>query len=209
MIQIHQLARVSLSIAIVIGAAAACSRSPVSNDSPVIAALRSCDGDTTSSRAPSRFQWSGAPHSFAKFTLFIPDSVRVGSVDGEGTVHLTWPRCSACRFDVAIHGDSGIDVEARVRRLVAEQRRIDSVNKDPAALHEFDDIDGPPRPITTAAGNGYLISESCGDCGSTTLLVGRPGTVAEIAFGGDDNVPELGRRECEMAVVAKSFAWRP
>ena len=93
--------------------------------------------------------------------------------------------------------------------MVAAQKAIDSINKDPnTTVHEFDDIDGPPRPFTTAAGRGYLIDNSCGDCASTMVLFGRRGWIADIGFGSDDDTPEGGRHECEMLTVAKSFAWR-
>jgi hypothetical protein len=41
------------------------------------------------------------------------------------------------------------------------------------------------------------------------MLFGHPGHIAEIALGGDDDVPNLGRHLCEMTVVGKSFARRP
>jgi hypothetical protein len=93
--------------------------------------------------------------------------------------------------------------------MMESQRKIDSINRDPhTVVHEFDEIDGPPQPFTTSTGRGYLIDNDCGDCASTTVLFGRPGYIAEANFGGDDDVPNLGRHVCEMTVVAKTFTWR-
>ncbi|MGH7680227.1 MAG: hypothetical protein ACRENU_17280 [Gemmatimonadaceae bacterium] len=106
-----------------------------------------------------------------------------------------------------IYSDSGQSLEARIAGLVAEQRRIDSVNKDPRAVAEFDKIDGPPKPSTTAAGQGFVINHSCGDCAATTLKFGAAGFIADVNLSADA-VPGAGQRMCEMAAVGRSFKWR-
>ena len=144
------------------------------------------------------------------FSLFIPDSARIVATDSvTGGVSIAWPGCSGCRFGVEILPDSGLGLEARIGRMVAAQHTIDSINRDPrTVVHEFDEIDGPPRAFMTPAGRGYLIDTDCGDCAAMTLLFGREGYVAEVGLGGDDDVPDLGRHLCEMTAVGKSFAWR-
>ena len=145
------------------------------------------------------------------FSLFVPDSARLVVTDTTlGVLSLTWPGCEGCRFGLAIHADSGIGLEARIARMVASQRTIDSINHDPHTdVHEFDEIDGPPRPFTTSTGRAYLVENDCGDCAATSLLFGRRGYIAELSLGGDDDVPNLGRHLCEMTAVGKSFTWRP
>ena len=160
--------------------------------------------------APATARWSGAVRAFRMFTLFIPDSARVVAADSvTGAVTLAWPGCSGCRFGVGIQVDSGLRLEARIARMLASQRTIDSINRDPkTVVHEFDEIDGPPQPFMTPTGRAYLIDNDCGDCAATTLLFGHPGYIAEVGLGGDDDVPDLGRHICEMTVIAKTFAWR-
>lgn len=150
-------------------------------------------------------------HTFRLFSLFVPDSAEITGTDsGLGGPSLTWPGCSGCRFGVSIQGDSGVGLEARIARIIAAQRTIDSINRDPhTVVHEFDEIDGPPQPFVTRTGRGYLIDNDCGDCAAMSLLFGRPGYIATIGLGGDDDVPDLGRHLCEMTVIGKTFEWRP
>lgn len=174
--------------------------------SALVSALDSCSQD---SRPTTR--WSGVVRSFGRFTLFLPDSARILDLDRiTGRLAVAWPRCpDDCRFSVAVYGDSGVNLEARVARLLAEQRRIDSVNRDPAReAMEFDEIDGPPQPFTTPAGRGYVIDHSCGDCAATTLKFGRSEQIADVSLSADA-APATGRRMCEMTVVGRSFSWRP
>lgn len=158
----------------------------------------------------SRAALEGTVHNFGMFSLVVPDSARATVLDTLlGGVTLAWPRCERCSFTLHIQADSGIGLDGRIARIVAEQRRIDSVNHDPNAVaQEFDEIDGPPQPFTTAAGRGFVIDNDCGDCASTTMLWGRPGYVAELSIGGDDDVPELGLHLCEMRAIGKTFNWR-
>lgn len=188
-------------------------------DSSMIASLDSCSAlalggageDSAQSSANSRTgpRWSGAVRSFDQFTLFVPDSARVGPGRGTSQLTLLWPRCvEHCGFVVAVYGDSGVSLEARVAQLVAEQRRIDSVNRNPSdGILEFDEIDGPPRPFTTPGGSGFVIDHSCGDCGATTFKFGREALIADVSIMADA-MPGAGQRMCEMTVVARSFAWR-
>lgn len=128
--------------------------------SSLVSALDSCSRDV---RTAAR--WSGRLRSFGRFALFLPDSARILKLDHTaGHLNIAWPRCpDACRFSVGVYGDSGVSLEARVAQLVAEQRRIDSVNRDSQKeAMEFDELDAPPRPFTTAAGRGYIIDHSCG-----------------------------------------------
>ena len=151
----------------------------------------------------------GNVEDFPAFSLFIPNSARIVATDrAPEHLSLSWPECPGCRFSIAIQPDSGLGLEMRIARLVAEQRRIDSVNRDPDAIHEFDEIDGPPVLIATPGARGYQIDRDCGDCAATELLFERAGRIATVAFGGDDDVPELGRHLCVMTVVGKTFAWR-
>jgi hypothetical protein len=154
---------------------------------------------------------AGAVHAFRLFSLYVPDGVRVTTTDsGFGGASLSWPGCVGCRLGVAIQVDSGIGLDARIARMVAAQRTIDSINHDPkTVIHEFDDIDGPPQPFVTPLGRGYLIEDACGDCAARTLLLWRSGYIAEIGLGVDDDVPDPGRHLCEMTVIGKTFAWRP
>lgn len=185
---------------------------------PIAAALDSCGLASTpgkrQDRQPivsgTRTRWSGAVRSFPMFSLFIPDSAKATLTGGGAKgVTLAWPECPKCTFSVFIKPDSGIGLEARIASLVAEQRRIDSVNRDPnTVIHEFDEIDGPPVPFTTRAGRGYRIEDSCGDCTSTRLLLARPGYVAQIALGADDDTPDFVRHWCEMIVIGKTLTWR-
>jgi hypothetical protein len=160
--------------------------------------------------AHSKARWSGAVRTFRMFSLFIPDSARIVAPDsGTGGVTLAWPGCSGCRFGVAIQVDSGLGLDAHIARMLASQRAIDSINRDPqTVVHEFDEMDGPPKSFMTPNGRGYLINNACGDCAATTLLFGHPGYIAGVELGGDDDVPDLGRHLCEMTVVGKTFAWR-
>jgi hypothetical protein len=175
-------------------------------------AWRRPEGDIVHGKNGSRKPASltGAMRDFRLFSLFVPDSAHVVVTNaGLGGIAFALPGCSGCRFDVGIHVDSGINLEARIARIVAAQRTIDSINAEPHAdAREFDNIDGPPQRFTTATGRGYMIDNDCGDCASTTLLFGRPGNVAVIGLGGDDDVPDLARHSCEMTAIGKSFAWR-
>ena len=174
--------------------------------SAVVAGLDSCSQDSSQA-----MRWSGVVRSFGRFTLFLPDSARILDLDRTtGRLDVAWPRCpDNCRFGVAVYSDSGVSLEARVAQMVAEQRRIDSVNRDPGtAVSEFDEIDAPPRSFTTPAGGGYVIVHSCGDCAATTLKFGRSGQIADISVSAEA-VPDAGRRMCEMTVVGRSFSWRP
>lgn len=145
-------------------------------------------------------------HSARTFSLIVPKGVttvgRDSVLDG---AELTWPQCGEqCWFRVAVQPDSGIGLEARIAKMVAEQARIDSINKDPrTTVHEFDAIGGPPRAFTTASGRGYIVDISCGDCGGYDLLFERPGQIATVAIGSSGPWPQ-----CEMMVVAKTFTWR-
>ena len=149
----------------------------------------------------------GQVRKFGAFSIRVPVGARIISADSaSGRLELSWPGCENCNFAVTVKPDSGIDVGARIARLVAEQRRIDSVNKVPDAVSEFDEINEPPRPFTTPSANGYLIDHSCGDCAAMTVLFGRPGWIAEISYGGDA-VPGLAAHLCEMTESVKTFAW--
>jgi hypothetical protein len=69
------------------------------------------------------------------FSLFIPDNARIVAVDSAiGGVSLAWPGFPGCEFSVRIQPDSGIGVEARIARMVAAQRTIDSINRAPVAV---------------------------------------------------------------------------
>lgn len=153
---------------------------------------------------------TGRVRSYPRFSIWVPDSARVTIDSTTRGVGLSWPDCEKCRFGVNVQRDTAMGgLEGRIARMIASQKVIDSINHDPhTTVYEFDEIDGPPQPITTAAGRGYLIDESCGDCAATTVLFGRRGWIAEIGFGSDDDTPEGGRHECEMRAVARSFAWR-
>ena len=183
--------------------------------STVEAALDSCEAakwsaqDTTPAGHPHP-PLTGRARSYERFSIWIPDSAHVALDSVTRGIGLAWPDCEKCRFGVTVQRDTVPGgLEERIARMVASQKKIDSVNNDPhTTIHEFDDIDGPPQPFTTAAGHGYLIDNSCGDCASTTVLFGRRGWIAEIGFGSDDDTPEGNRHECEMRAVAKSFAWR-
>jgi hypothetical protein len=175
-------------------------------DVSIPVALDSCNADT----APNT-RWSGIVRSFGPYTLFLPDSVRMLDSDSiTGTLKLSWPRCpEQCSFTVTVYPDSGLSLEVRVARLVAQQRRIDSVNTLPGvAATEFDELDGPPRPFRTSAAQGFAIDHSCGDCAATTLKFERSGHIADVSLTADA-FPEAWRRMCEMTVVGKSFAWLP
>ncbi|HYD52864.1 MAG TPA: hypothetical protein VEA99_09565 [Gemmatimonadaceae bacterium] len=170
----------------------------------VIAALDSCEqgGRPT-------MRWSGGVRAFDRFTLFVPDSAAlVGDADA-GHFTLSWPGCpDACRFAVGVHADSGINLEARVARMVAEQRLVDSMNADPRSeAMEFDVLAGPPQPFDTSHGRGYRIDDACGDCAASTLMFGKAGLIASVSLSADA-MPGAGHRMCEMMAVARSFAWR-
>jgi hypothetical protein len=144
---------------------------------------------------------------FTHFSILTPERAKVESIDNG--VSLNWPECRGCSFAVRIQSDSsGRGIDGQMRALVAEQRRIDSVNKDRrTVVQEFDVIDGPPVPFVSDAGRGLLIDESCGDCSSRSVVFERGGKIATISMTGDDDVPELSRHTCEMTVAAKTFVW--
>jgi hypothetical protein len=179
------------------------------------AAVDSCEAakwssqDTTAAghRHP---RLTGSVRSYERFALWVPDAAHVTMDTATRGIALAWPDCEKCRFGASVQRDTVPGgLEERIARMIASQKKIDSINKDPATtVGEFDETDGPPQPITTAAGRGYLIDDSCGDCASTTVLFGRRGWLAEINFGSDDDTPEGGRHECEMGAVAKSFVWK-
>jgi hypothetical protein len=185
----------------------------------IVSALDSCTSivshGSDSARQPpgslGKRRWSGSVRSFGYFTLFLPDSARILELNRTaGALRVDWPMCSDyCHFGVSVYADSGVDLNSRVARLVAEQRRIDSVNRDPRAeAMEFDEINGPPRPVMTPTGRAYVIDHSCGDCAASTLRFGRSGKIADVSLSADA-MPGAGRRMCEMMVVARSFAWEP
>jgi hypothetical protein len=173
------------------------------------AAMKWSANDTTPP-GHQRRRLAGRVRSFERFSIWVPDSAHVTVDSAARAVGLAWPDCEKCRFGVNVQRDTttgGLD--GRIAKMIASQKVIDSINNDPRTIiHEFDDIEGPPQPFTTAAGRGYIIDDSCGDCAATTVLFGRRGWVGEIWFGSDDDTPEGGRHECEMRVVATSFAWR-
>lgn len=197
-------------VLIAVTLAIACARSgdalrPSLAPTSIAAALDSCSGVGT---GPPR-RWLGSVHEFGKFSLFVPDSARVVQHDSTpDQVSLVWPRCpERCRFGVSVQLDSGVTVEARVARRVAEQKRIDSVNTDPRREgYEFDEMNRPPMPFVARGARGYLIDESCGDCAETSIVFGRGGYIATIRFGGDDDAPR-GPMLCQMQVVARTFVW--
>lgn len=166
---------------------------------------------TTPSSARTTQGWAVSSRRFQAFSLLIPDSAAVAVfATPTGSVDLRWRKCAGCRFSVALQSDSGVGIDARIAQLVAEQRRIDSANKNPhAEAFEFNEIDGPPVRIPTSVGQGYLITRDCGDCAAMEAQFAHAGRFATISFGGDDDVPELGRYLCEMEVVAKTFNWQP
>jgi hypothetical protein len=185
------------------------SANPVIDSVAVSAVVSELDSCSKEHRPTTR--WSGAFRSFGRFTMFLPDSARMPNLDTvTGRLDVAWPRCAdRCRFSVTVIGDSGVNLDARVARLVAEQRRIESVNRDPAKKGmEFDEIGAPPKPFNSRAGQGYVIDHACGDCAATTLKFGRPGQIADVSLSADA-APGAGVRMCEMAVVGKTFSWRP
>ena len=146
--------------------------------------------------------------SFDGFSLFIPDGAPAPSTDASSLSLRGWTVCADCHLSVTVHPDSGKSLEQRIAARVAEQKRIDSVNADPKTPGmEFDDMFGRPRPFRGRAGRGYSINDGCGDCVSVTVLFGRPPRIASINYGFDDTVRMPWRRSCEMAVLARSFAW--
>jgi len=152
----------------------------------------------------------GSVRDFGKFSIFIPDDARVRVLDSASDrVTLGLPGCPDCEFEVRVHGDSGVRLDARVASIVARQRSIDSINRNPGTkVHEFDEIDSPPREFVGAAGRGVMLDNSCGDCASVSLLWGHSGYIADVSFGGDDNVPDLAQHLCEMTAIGKTFTWR-
>lgn len=193
---------------------------PASSRSTMAKSLDSCNAISSARRVvgaqepvvnPQAGAWSsGRMQDFRGFALFVPDSARIKTDSVTGAVSLSWQGCATCRLSIAVQVDSAGDgIDGRVARLVSAQRVIDSVNHDPhTSVFQFDDIDGPPQPFTAAAGRGFLIEESCGDCAAETLLFGRRGYVAVLGFGTDDDEPQGMRRMCQMAVVGKTFQWR-
>lgn len=179
------------------------------------AALDSCEAAKWSDQdtmpgGHSHPRLTGKVRSYERFAIWLPDAAHVSDDTATRGIGLAWPDCEKCRFSVSVQRDTVHGgLEERIARMVAAQKKIDSINNDPhTTIGEFNDMDSPPQPITTAAGRGYLIDDSCGDCASTTMLFGRSGWLAEINFGSDDDTPEGNRHECEMQAVAKSFVWR-
>jgi hypothetical protein len=183
----------------------------------VDASLDSCNavrwpGDTAGTVVGQKSAWgAGTIRTFGLFSLFVPDRANIVVVDTTlGSLTLTWSDCPGCSFGVDVAVDSArTGIEGRVAQIVAAQRVIDSINRDPrTTAMEFDDIDGPPEPFTAAAGRGYRIDGNCGDCIAISLLFGRPGYIATVAIGGTDDVPMLPRHVCEMIVLGKTLRWR-
>jgi hypothetical protein len=181
----------------------------------VEAALDSCEAakwsaQDTTPPGHQHARLTGRVRSYERFSLWIPDSARVNADTSTRGIGVSWPDCDKCRFGANVQRDTVPGgLEERIARMVASQKKIDAINENPSTtIAEFDEIDGPPQPITTPAGRGYVIDNSCGDCASTTVLFGRRGWIAAIDFGSDDDTPEGNRHECEMQAVAKSFAWR-
>ena len=178
-------------------------------------ALDSCPARRTSASArtaqeePSALL-KGSVRDFGKFSIFVPDDARVRVLDSASSrMTVGLPGCPDCEFEVRVQPDSGVALEARVASVVARQRSIDSINRDPATkVHEFDEIDSPPREFVSAAGRGVMLDNSCGDCASVSLLWGSHGYIADISFGGGDNVPDLAQHLCEMTAIGKTFTWR-
>jgi hypothetical protein len=171
--------------------------------------MRRTDSPPLSTRRETA-AWRGSVRTFPLFSMFVPDEARIIAIDStKGEVSLAWPDCPRCQFTVTVRPDSGIDVEARIAQLVAQQRTIDSINHDPyTVLHEFDEIHGPPQPFRTTSGRGYLVNVDCGDCAHVELYFGRPGYVAYVELLADDDVPDVSRHLREMIEIGKTFAWR-
>lgn len=152
---------------------------------------------------------SGAMRTLGEFSVFVPDAV-ASPPPGANAIDINaWADCPQCRMSVDVRPDAGNPLEKRIAARVAEQRRIDSANADPAApAHEFDEIDGPPTPFVGRAGRGYQIDDDCGDCASIEVLFERAGRIATISYGFDDDVRMPWRRMCEMTTIARSFAWK-
>ena len=189
--------------------------------SVIPASLRQALDSCPTSRAPNSVQnareepqanplLKGSVRDFGKFSIFIPDDARVRVLDSASNrLTLGLPGCPDCEFEVRVQADSGAGIEQRVASVVARQRTIDSINKDPRTeVHEFDEIDIAPREFVSAAGRGVRLDNSCGDCASVSLLWGRPGYIADVSFGGGDNVPDLAQHLCEMTALGKTFTWR-
>lgn len=214
---IRSIARLSL-----FGLTAAChpsgeARLPASAHAALTASLDSCRAirsRTAVRESPTlrTSSWStGLVREFRGFALFVPDSARVEPSDSvAGDVRLSWSGCASCGLIVRLEEDSsGAGIDGRVARLMAAQRVIDSINNDPhTTVFEFDELDGPPRPFKTATQRGIMLEDSCGDCGSETMLFGRRGQIAVVSLSADDDEPAGPRRMCELAVVGKTFRWR-
>jgi len=167
--------------------------------------------DSTRPMRPHVNLSKGTIHAFRRFSLFVPSGATPFAIySAEGGLKLNWPGCERCRFSVRLVKDpSGGGIDAWAADAIARQRVIDSTNSDPRSVaYEFDEIVGLPQQFRTATGRGYLIHEACGDCAAEHLIFGRPGYIADVQFGGDDDIPQLAHRICEMTVVGKTFEWR-
>jgi hypothetical protein len=153
---------------------------------------------------------TGAVRAIGRVSIFVPDRMRLAATDSTlGAFGFLFSDCPGCNFKVAVAVDSnGKGVEGQVALLVAEQRRVDSINKIPNAVGEFDVIDGPPTPIDIDGVRAYLIDNDCGDCLASSILFGSPGYIATVNFGGDDRMPALAQRACEMTALGETLRWR-
>jgi hypothetical protein len=162
--------------------------------------------------AKRKSTWAtGAIRSIGRVSMFVPDSARLTVSDTtRGAFGFAFRDCPGCGFNVSVDRDTtGKGIDGLVAELIAEQRAVDSANKDPKRLaYEFDVIDGPPRPIEVGGERAYFIDDDCGDCVEARIVLGRPGYIATVHLSTGDDTPMVARHTCEMMALGRTFRWR-
>jgi len=153
---------------------------------------------------------TGAIRSIGRVAMFVPDSAQLTVTDTTfGAFGFSFSDCPGCRFGLEVAVDStGKGIEGLVSALVAEQRAVDSANKDSRGVMQFNVIDGPPTRIDVGGEPAYIIDDDCGDCLARRIVFGRSPYIATVGISTDDDVPVGARHSCEMEALGKTLRWR-
>jgi hypothetical protein len=101
----------------------------------------------------------------------------------------------------------GDGVYGRIRRILREEARIDSINKDPkTTLHEFNNYHPPALRVKGSGDSAVFIDGDCGDCLTESYFLGVPGRLVEIAVVVDERAAK--GRICALRRAVLSFRWK-
>jgi hypothetical protein len=136
--------------------------------------------------------------------------VTPGARDTSSNVSIRpFPVCRLCEITVSVGPDRGGGPGAVVQRILADEARIDSLNRTRAATddHEFNEYHGPARTLVRGGDTAIFLQGDCGDCSAGHYFFGDGKRIAHVAYEAD-NARNAELRRCELERVALTFRWR-